>query len=128
MRGRHIDSGGINLNQLSELAKVNPQYTQLYLGLQKIDTQIKEWVKEEIINSSNPDIYYIKTELMSQCFNIMLYNSERQVTVGVSWPLAEFLEMCSNKTIQSQVISSTLKMLIKFNEKKIKKDKIYWIY
>lgn len=129
MRGRHkIESGGINLNDLHKLAKTNPEYTQLYAGLTAIDAHIKQWVLGEIVNSADPSVYYIKTELMAQCYNLMLFNSERQATVGVSWPLAEFLQKCQNKSIESEVVKSTLKILDKFQEPNIKPEQIYWIY
>ena len=127
MRGRHVDTGGINLNQLAELAKSNPQYTQLYRGLAVIDNQVKQWVTGEIVNSADASIYFIKTELMSQCYNLMLFNSERQATVGVSWPLADFLRKCTDKSIEKDVITATNKIIDRFGESNIRPEHIYWI-
>lgn len=128
MRGRHkVESGGINLNKLQKLAKTNPKYTQLYIGLATIDTQIKQWVTDEILNSADSNVYYIKTELMNQCYNLMLFNSERQATVGVSWPLAWFLQRCQDKSIEGEITKAVHKIINKFGEKNIKADKIYWV-
>lgn len=54
----------IDLDQLSELVKTNPQYTKLFIGLAQIDKFIKQVVRDTIeSHTSNPDAYYIRTEL-----------------------------------------------------------------
>lgn len=126
--GRHIKQGNINLNQLSELAKNNPKYAKMFAGLAQIDNTIKSFVKDIVTQTADSNIYYIKTELMSQCYTLYLFNIERQCTVGVSWPLIDFLKMCENKSIEIEVNSKVRKMILKFNESGLSNDKINWIY
>lgn len=118
----------INLNQLAALAKVNPKYTKMFAGLSQIDNLIKKFVEDTICNYADPSVYYIKTELMAQCYTIYLYNSERESTIGATWPLAEFLTKCESKTIEYDVISKTKQMLNKFGQAGLSTDKINWIY
>lgn len=121
---------GLNLNDLYKLAKKDPKYTQLYAGLFQIDKQIKNMVTDTIVNLvDNPDIYYSKTLLLNQCYNLYLYNVERQATAGVSWAMADFLLKCENKTIQDDIKDKVAKMLRKFGEANIKVgDDINWVY
>lgn len=122
-------SDTINLNQLSELAKKNPKYAKMFAGLAQIDNFIKTFVKDIICNTTDDSIYYIKTELMSQCYTLYLYNSERQATIGVSWPLAIFLKKCEDKTIEYDVNTKVQKMIKKFGESGISTgERINWIY
>lgn len=122
-------SDTINLNQLSELAKKNPKYAKMFAGLAQIDNFIKTFVKDIICNTTDDSIYYIKTELMSQCYTLYLYNSERQATIGVSWPLATFLKKCEDKTIEYDVNTKVQKMIKKFGESGISTgERINWIY
>lgn len=119
----------INLNQLADLAKVNPKYTRMFAGLAQIDNLIKKFVEDTICNQTDPDVYYVKTELMAQCYTLYLYNSERGATIGVSWPLAEFLNKCETKTIEYDVINKTKQMINKFSQSGLSVgDKINWIY
>lgn len=122
-------SDGINLNSLAQLAKTNPRYAKMFAGLAQIDNVIKDFVKDIICNITDDSVYYIKTELMSQCYTLYLFNSERQATVGVSWPLADFLEKCENKQIEYDVNLRVRQMITKFSEANLPTgDKIIWIY
>lgn len=121
-------NNGINLNQLEQLAKQNPKYTQMFAGLAKIDNTIKKFVEDIVCNQVDPSAYYIKTELMSQCYNLYLFNSERQATVGVSWPLIDFLQKCENKTIEYEINTKVIQMINKFGKSNLDTgDKINWI-
>lgn len=120
---------GINLNQLSELAKTNPRYTKMFAGLAQIDKIIKNLVEDIIITSQDTKKYYVKTELMSQCYTLYLFNTERQATVGVSWPLVDFLNKCESKSIEADVKIKVQKMILKFDVKGLSTgDKINWVY
>ena len=119
----------LNLNQLSELARINPKYAKMFAGLVQIDNYIKKFVQDIVCNIADPSIYYIKTELMSQCYTLYLFNSERQVTVGVSWPLADFLKKCEDKTIEYDINVKVRQMMDKFGMVGLSTgDKINWIY
>ena len=119
----------INLNQLSELARTNPKYAKMFTGLAQIDNYIKKFVKDIVCNQADPSIYYIKTELMAQCYTLYLFNTERQATVGVSWPLVDFLMKCENKSIELDINVKVKKMIAKFGESGLSTgDKINWIY
>lgn len=119
----------INLNQLSEMARTNPKYATMFAGLSAIDKQIKKFVEDIICNQTDYSIYYVKTELMSQCYTLYLFNSERVATVGVSWPLIDFLKKCEDKTIEYDVNNKVIKMIKKFGEAGISTgDRINWIY
>jgi len=126
---RKIDTG-LNLNDLYKLAKKDPKYTNLYAGLFQIDRQIKNMVSDTIVNLvDDPDIYYSKTLLLNQCYNLYLYNVERQATVGVSWTMADFLLKCENKTIQDDIRDKVTRMVRKFGEANIESgEKINWVY
>lgn len=119
----------INLNQLSELARTNPRYAKMFTGLAQIDNYIKNFVKDIVSNSTDASVLYIKTELMAQCYTLYLYNSERQATVGVSWPLVDFLKKCEDKSIEVDINFKVRKMIMKFGETGISTgDRINWIY
>jgi hypothetical protein len=126
---RKIDTG-LNLNDLYKLAKKDPKYTNLYAGLFQIDRQIKNMVSDTIVNLvDDPDMYYSKTLLLNQCYNLYLYNVERQATVGVSWTMADFLLKCENKTIQDDIRDKVTRMVRKFGEANIESgEKINWVY
>ncbi len=120
----------LNLNQLAELAKKNPRYAKMFAGLAQIDNSIKKFVEDIVCNQvDNQATYYIKTELMSQCYTLYLYNSERQATVGVSWPLVDFLKKCEDKTIEYDVNGKVIKMIKRFGDTGLSTgNKINWIY
>lgn len=119
----------INLNQLSDLAKNNPKYAKMFAGLAQIDNFIKQFARDIVCNQADSSIYYIKTELMAQCYTLYLYNSERQTTVGVSWPLVDFLKKCEDKTIEIDMNIKVKQMINKFGETGLSTgDKINWIY
>lgn len=121
-------SDAINLNQLAELAKANPRYAKMFAGLTQIDNFIKSFVKDIVSSEADDSIYYIKTELMNQCYTLYLYNSERQATVGVSWTLADFLRKCEDKTIEYDVNNKVRRMIAKFGESGLSiGEKINWI-
>ena len=119
----------LNLNQLSELARTNPKYARMFAGLAQIDNYIKKFVEDIICNETDHSIYYIKTELMAQCYTLYLFNRERQATIGVSWPLADFLTKCENKTIEYDINIKVKQMIIRFGETGLSTgDKINWSY
>lgn len=119
----------LNLNQLSELARTNPKYAKMFAGLAQIDNYIKKFVQDIVCNIADPSIYYIKTELMSQCYTLYLFNSERQATIGVSWPLADFLKKCEDKTIEYDINAKVRQIIDKFGMAGLSTgDKINWIY
>ena len=125
----HKKTDAINLNQLSEMARTNPKYATMLAGLSKIDNHIKKFVEDIVCNQTDHSIYYIKTELMAQCYTLYLFNSERVATVGVSWPLADFLKKCEDKTIEYDINVKVTKMIKKFGESGISiGDRINWIY
>lgn len=118
----------INLSQLGELAKANPKYARMFGGLAQIDNSIKKFVEEIVCNQTgDSSVYYIKTELMSQCYNLYLYNSERRITVGVSWLLVDFLQKCENKTIEYEVNTKVTRMIKAFDKNDLLTNKINWI-
>ena len=55
------DNYGINLNQLASLAKNNPKYSQLYLGLSQIDIYITKFIGN-IIEEINEDLEQVDVE------------------------------------------------------------------
>lgn len=121
---------GVNTNELLKLAKADPSRTQLYLGLHKIDTLIKDLVANTIEESNNnPKDYYIKTEITGQCYILQLFSAYTNGCCGTIWPLADFLISCENKTIEMEVVNKTKLILSKLNttKKKYKSDKdIIW--
>lgn len=123
------NSDTLNLNQLSELARTNPKYAKMFAGLAQIDNYIKKFVQDIVFNETDSSVYYIKTELMAQCYTLYLFNHERQAIVGVSWPLADFLVKCENKSIEYDINTKVHQMIKKFGESGISTgDKINWIY
>lgn len=119
----------LNLNQLSELARTNPRYAKMFAGLAQIDNYIKKFVEDIVCNNADASVYYIKTELMAQCYTLYLFNSERQATVGVSWPLVDFLRKCEDKTIEFDINLKVRKIIAKFGETGLSTgDRINWIY
>ena len=121
-------SMGINLNDLGALAKANPRYASLLGELAGIDQLIKNFATDTITNYADPNVYYIKTELLNQCYNIYLYNSERNMTIGKSWLFDDFLKKCQSKMIEKDIEQTILSMINSFNnDTKLYENKINWI-
>ena len=119
---------GINLNDLGQLAKANPKYATLFGELAGVDQIIKNFATDTITNYADPNIYYIKTELLNQCYNLYLYNAERNITIGKGWLFDDFLQKCQSKMIEKDVESTILAMIDKFNnDTKLSENKINWI-
>ena len=119
---------GLTLNDLMELAKQNTQYKSLFTGLAMIDQTMQKFIKDIIEDSViNIDEYYIKTEIMNQCYSVLIYNSNHNATVGFSWPMADFLSMCSGKKLEVETNTKIKKTLLKFQEKGLSTTNINWI-
>ena len=118
---------GINLNDLYLLAKNNPKYSKLLGEIAGIDKVIKGFAEDTIINYADPKVYYIKTELLNNCYNFYLFNSEVSATIGKSWLFNDFLSKCETKMIEKEIIESTTKMINMFNNQKLSESKINWI-
>ena len=122
---------GINLNDLGKLAKANPKYATLLGEIAGVDKVIKQFATDTITNYADPKVYYIKTELLNQCYNIYLYNTERNMTIGKGWLFNDFLQKCQTKMIEKEVQDAVLLMINKFNndtklsENKINKVRIF---
>lgn len=117
---------GINLNDLKTLAKKNPKYAKLLGEIAGIDQLIKNIVNDTITNSDDPKVYFIKTELFNQCYNLYLFNSELNATIGHTWLFDDFLNKCQTKIIDIEVETVTKDMLKKFKQEKLSSDKINW--
>lgn len=126
-RKQQANNGAINLNDLAEMARMNPKYATMLAGLAKIDKLIKDYVNDIVSNHDDYTKYFIKTELMAQCYALYLFNTERGATVATTWPLVDFLEMCENKRIEYEVQAKVIKMIAKFGESNIDTEKINWI-
>lgn len=119
---------GMSLMDLVELAKTSPEHKNLYMGLAMIDNTTNNFVKA-IVESLVDDVdhYYVKTEIQNQCYSVMLYNTDRATTVGYSWPMANFLEMCSNQTLEMEMNIRVKQMINKFDDKKLSTSRINWV-
>ena len=121
-------SSAINLSQLSELARKNPKYARMFAGLAQIDNSIKKFIENIVCNQvDDSSIYYIKTELESQCYNLYLFNTERKVTVGMSWLLVDFLQKCEDKTIEYEMNDKVPRMIQMFGKKDLNTNKVNWL-
>lgn len=119
---------GINLNDLGQLAKANPKYAKLLGEIAGVDKVIKQFATDTVTNYADPTVYYIKTELLNQCYNLYLYNTERNITIGKGWLFNDFLQKCQTKMIEKEVQDSILSMINKFNnDTKLSENKINWI-
>lgn len=126
-RRQQENNGAINLNDLADMARKNPKYATMLAGLAKIDALIKKYVEDIVSDHDDYTKYYIKTELMAQCYALYLFNTERNATVGTNWPLVDFLKMCEDKHIEYEVQSKVIRMLAKFGEASIDTENINWI-
>lgn len=119
---------GMTLKDLMELAKQNTQYKSLFAGLAIIDQTMQNFIKDIIEDSvSNVNEYYIKTEIMNQCYSVLIYNTSHNATVGFSWPMADFLTMCSGKNLELETNTKIKKVLLKFQEKGLSTTNTNWI-
>lgn len=116
----------INFADLPKVVKNNPRYAKMLAGLAQIDSQVKMFVEDIVCNQTDGSVYYIKTELHGPCYNLLLYNVETRVTVGVSWLLDTFLKKCENKTLEYDVNLKVSDILKKFYSK-TEAGKTYWI-
>ena len=98
------------------------------MGLAMIDNTTNNFVKA-IVESLVDDVdhYYVKTEIQNQCYSVMLYNTDRAATVGYSWPMANFLEMCSKQTLEMEMNIRVKQMIDKFDDKKLSTTRINWV-
>lgn len=119
---------GMTLNDLIELSKKDTKYKSLFTGLAMIDKTMQQFIKDIIADSvTNIDEYYIKTEIMNQCYSVYLFNISQNATVGFSWPMADFLSMCTNKKLELETNAKIKKALLKFQEKGLSSNKTNWI-
>jgi hypothetical protein len=119
---------GMTLNDLIELSKKDTKYKSLFTGLAMIDQTMQNFIKDIIKDSvTNIDEYYIKTEIMNQCYSVYVFNTSQNVTVGFSWPMADFLSMCANKKLELETNTKIKKVLLKFKEKGLSTNKTNWI-
>lgn len=116
----------VNLADLPKMVKKNPRYAKMFAGLAQIDNHVKKFIEDIVCNQTDGSVYYIKTELSGHCYNLYLYNIETRSTVGVSWPLAEFLERCENKSLELELNLKVSSMLQKFDTK-LEPNKVHWI-
>lgn len=119
---------GMTLNDLIELSKKDTQYKSLFMGLAMIDQTTQNFIKDIIKDSvSNVDDYYIKTEIMNQCYSVYIFSISQNVTVGFSWTMADFLSMGANKKLELEANAKIKKALLKFQEKGLSSNKTNWI-
>lgn len=119
---------GMTLSDLIEMSKKNTQYKSLYTGLAIIDQTMQNFIKDIIKDSvSNVNDYYIKTEIMNQCYSVYVFNINQNATVGFSLPMGDFLAMCANKNLELEINTKIKKVLLKFQEKGLSTTKPNWI-
>ena len=121
---------GMTLNDLIEMSKKNTQYKALFTGLAMIDQTMQSFVKDIIndsVSKADANEYYIKTEIMNQCYSVYIFNISRNATVGFSWPMADFLTMCANKKLEVDTNAKVKKALLKFQDKGLSTTKTNWI-
>lgn len=116
----------MNRLERRKYSKSIPRHTskttnKIILALNAIDNQIKEFINDILkdLNINSDNIYY-KTELDKLCYNVLLYNSETKQTVGHSWLLTIFLELCSKKRIEFEMNTVIRKMILKLKEINVK--------
>ena len=110
------------------MTKQNTKHKALFTGLAIIDQTMQSFIKDIIENSvSNVNEYYIKTEIMNQCYSVLIYNTIHNATVGFGWPLADFLTMCSSKSLELETNAKIKKALLKFQEKGLSTTHTNWI-
>lgn len=119
---------GLTLNDLIDLSKKDTKYKKLYTGLALIDKNMQNFIKD-IVNDcvSNVDEFYIKTEFMNRCYSVYIFNAIQQVTIGVSWPMADFLTMCAGKKLEMEVNEKVRRMILKFDNKGLSTVKTNWL-
>lgn len=115
-----LQNQAISVADLEELAKSNPQYTKLFVGITQIDAFIKQVCKDVVCNSVDSSLYSIKTEIGPVAYSLYLYNSERLAIVGTTWPIGTFLQLCQSKTIEADVRVQTTKILERFGDANLK--------
>lgn len=123
---------GISLNDLIELSKKDTQYKKLFTGLAMIDQTMrslsKDIISDIITDDEKAKEYYIKTEIMNKCYSLYIFNSIQQVTIGVSWPLADFLTLCSTKSLEFELQLKIKRIISKFNDKGLSTgNRINWL-
>lgn len=122
---------GMSLNDLLELSKNSEKHKKLFNGLALIDKTMQGMVRDILLNEikGNIDEYFIKTEIMNQCYSLYIFNQAQQVTIGVSWPLADFLMLCSNKGLELDLQFKVKRILKRFTEKGLRiGNHINWVY
>ena len=119
---------GMTLNDLIELSKKDTKYKSLFTGLAIIDQTMQNFIKDIIADSvSDINDYYIKTEIMNQCYSVYIFSISQNVTVGFSWTMADFLSMGANKKLELETNTKIKKVLLKFQEKGLSPNKTNWI-
>lgn len=121
----------INIKDFPSIAREYPKYSKLLLSFYQIDIYIKNFIIN-ILNDSvtNSSVYYIKTELISQCYVISIYNIEVKAIVAKAWTITEFLDLCSKKNLELLMNALIKQILLKFNDSKklLKQPNINWVH
>jgi hypothetical protein len=107
--------------------KVTAPQNRINQAFKVIDEQIKEFANNVIRDIGvKSDTLYFKSEIANFCYNIYFYESERRQTVGFSWPITKFLEVCSNKDrVELEMNMVIRKMIFKLQE--INSTEVVWV-
>ena len=98
---------------LIDMAVKSKEHKGLLTGLAILDKTMNSFIREYIMNEiPNSDIYFLKTCMEDQCYNIYIYNQETSTTSCYTMPYVSFLEMCSTGTY-NYIIPDKVKELIK---------------
>lgn len=123
---------GMSLNDLIKAAKHSKEHKKLFTGLALIDKTVQDFVKDimgDVVPGDEITEFFIKTELMNQCYSLYIFNRTQQVTIGMSWPMADFLTMCSKKTLEMELNTKVRRIFLKFKDKGLSTgNRINWLY
>lgn len=111
-----LQNNGVNTADLEKLARENPQYTKLFLGLTQIDSFVKQVAERTVCDNADPNLYSIKTEINGAAYSLYLFNAERNAIVGTTWPVGNFLQLCQAKGIGIDVVHQVKKILDRFGD------------
>jgi hypothetical protein len=107
--------------------KASTPQNKINNALKVIDDQLKGFIKDICLDAGvDIDNTYCKTELKDFCYNLYYFDKERRQTVGHSWPMVDFLELCSRPNrIQMEMNVIVRQMIIKLQE--INSDETVWV-
>lgn len=111
-----------------DLAKYKGANKPVMTALAVIDANLNAFVKEIIDASVNDtENYYLKTGIQNNCYTVLIFNADKNMTAGFMLPLEETLKKCSDKTIEMYFNVKVKQAVLRFDSDGLHGKEVNWI-